>query len=176
MPPTAPSRGSAATSARSPRFAHRSRPARSWCAPLSPPQAALRLPSVRNTSWELALAAGSAGESSFVLSLSECRLGAVLPQGGLLEPRHRTGCLARVWHSVPLRTAGAFATTSGGTTPTFSAASESNRCAWRADHLDFPGFSEPLRAASQCLACNPGPVAAGLLSVIPFQSTSEVSV
>ena len=148
---TAPSRGSAATSARSPRFARRRRLARSWCAPLSPPPSALWLLSVLYAPWELALATGSAGEPRFLSSPSECRLGAVQPQGGHLEARHRASCRGRVLHSAPLRTGGAFATTSGGTAPAFSAAAEANQCAWRADRLDFHGFLsrfEPFRSAS----------------------------
>ena len=148
---TAPSRGSAATSARSPRFARRSPPARSWCAPCPPPPSALRLLSVPYAPWELALAAGSAGEPRFLSSPPDCRLGAVLPQDGHLEARHRASSGARLLHSVPLRTGGAFATTSGGTVPAFSAAADANRCAWRADRLDFHGFLsrfEPFRSAS----------------------------
>ena len=82
---------------------------------------------------------------------SDCRLGAVLPQDGHLEARHRASSGARLLHSVPLRTGGAFATTSGGTVPAFSAAADANRCAWRADRLDFHGFLsrfEPFRSAS----------------------------
>ena len=113
--------------------------------------ASARLPSVSYAPWELVLAAGSAGEPRFLSSPPECRLGAALPQDGHLEARHRASSRARILHSAPLRTGGAFATASGGTVPALSAAAEANQCAWRADRLDFHGFLsrfEPFRSAS----------------------------
>ena len=91
------------------------------------------------------------GRAAVPVIAPDCRLGAVLPQGGHLEARHRASSGARLLRSAPLRTGGAFPTAPVGVAQAFSAAVEANQWAWRADRLDFHGFLsrfEPFRSAS----------------------------